>query len=148
MGDSSDGLPNPLDPNLNFSADGAQSLELQEFMKLNGKENPTSSTVENDDKITFNCIPCNRSFDTSKGLKIHESFHVKLRGKIESKKSNRKRNINIQKVSRIERNKSSEDLTELDEFLLMNQNEIEIQLNNDLPSPSQFQRIFLKTNTG
>lgn len=63
MGDTSDGLQKSLDLSLNFSVDGAQSLQLQEYIKRNENKKLKPSERENSEQRHFNCTPCNRSFD-------------------------------------------------------------------------------------
>lgn len=76
MGDTSGGIIDKSNDEIDFSVDGAQSINLQNFLRSN---------------TTFLCEPCNRTFATEKGLKIHRSYHEKMKSKIFVKKFQRKR---------------------------------------------------------
>ncbi len=75
MGDSTGGFEDGLSDSINFSVDGAQSLNLQNLLQTNASE--------------FNCVPCKRTFASSKGLQIHLGHHDKLTDKIKLRKSKR-----------------------------------------------------------
>lgn len=93
------------------------------------------------DQTIFKCIPCNRTFDSSKELKIHESFHEKLKVKIQSKESVRKRNISSKTSICHDENENVDVITELNEFLVLNENERNSQSSSkssDVPVSSEF----------
>lgn len=67
MGDSSGGPIHPKISQLNYSIDGAQSINLQNFLKSNAP---------------FVCEQCNRFFETYRDLQIHRGHHNKLTEKM------------------------------------------------------------------
>jgi len=110
MGDSSGGVKNVENVSINFSIDGAQSLELQNALQSN--------------QSVFKCAPCNRTFGSSKGLKIHLGHHKNLTMKINLEKVKRKKGFI--KENSIKLNSSgniTEALSDLEEFLNLNREE-------------------------
>lgn len=97
---SSDGSSSqPID----FSLDGAQSINLQNFLQSND---------------TFVCVPCNRTFASHKGLQIHRSYHNKLSSKINSRKFERKRKENKEDSCYFDDSDQCHvPISDLDEFL-------------------------------
>lgn len=101
MCDSSGGLSDELNENGNSFTNGAQSLDLQNFLKSRENE--------------IKCKSCKKRFTSSEELKIHVSNHDKLKEKINTRKSKRIRNCN-QKI--FSQNESClKPLNDLEEFL-------------------------------
>lgn len=117
MGDTSGGNEHE---NIDFSIDGAQSINLQNHLQSNTSE--------------FICETCKRHFGTLKGLNIHHSHHNKLTAQINAKKFTRKRK-QCQEVSNFidESGQCHISIADLDEFLkLQDQNECTDQNNENL----------------